>query len=154
LRSSLRFGGGSGQLSIRLEGPFARNLESGSTKLVTQCRCRRQTFLESHQGRNIRNMPKLSIKTLAVPFAHHYVPCDALAQRFDLGRRGHSFVQASPTSPSSLLIYADRSSTTLSNQSIKKVAHGHLRRVQPEQDITEKSVMKMQSQSRRSQRSQ
>jgi hypothetical protein len=39
-------------------------------------------------------MPKLSIKTLAVLFAHHYVPCDVLAQRFDLGRRGHSFVQS------------------------------------------------------------
>jgi hypothetical protein len=39
-------------------------------------------------------MPKLSIKTLAVLSAHHFVPRDALAQRFDLGSAVYNFVQS------------------------------------------------------------
>jgi hypothetical protein len=90
-------------------------------------------------------MPKLGIKTLAVLFAHHFVPRDALAQKFDLGRGGTILSRAFSTPPSSFLIFADRSSTTLSNKSIGEVTHGHPSRVQSEYDITEKPAMKMQS---------
>jgi hypothetical protein len=50
--------------------------------------------LRAVKEEKIRNMPKLSIKTLAVLLAHHFVPRDALVQRFDLGRQGHNLAQS------------------------------------------------------------
>lgn len=144
------------RFGMRFERPIERIFQTCLAELTTQHGSIREPLVQSGQREGIRHVSQLFVEPLAILITYRLVPSYSLAKGPNLRREERATIlfRASSTPASSVFIFADRSSTTLSRRLMEEVTQGRPRHGHSAQDMIEKSAMKTQARLRCSQRSQ